>query len=146
MEDCPPKSTMHETPLELPLAQRNQATKAHRLGPLNRWSGYHLQEALIACLRGRPPLVLDQNLILKAPKDYQGPTEPEREYHYPLTASIVPAVLADQWDFFFLFILVKHAASSLCTITTLGINLRIGLYRDIIGNRYRRVDIPIQAR
>jgi hypothetical protein len=69
MEDCPPRSTMHETPLGLPLARRNQATKAHHLGPLNRRLGYHLQEALIACLQGQPPPVLDQNLILKAPED-----------------------------------------------------------------------------
>jgi hypothetical protein len=71
----------------------------------------------------------------------------EREYRYPLVASIVPAVLADQRDFFFfLFVLVKHAASSLCTITTLGINLRNGLCQDIIRNRYRRACSLIQAR
>jgi hypothetical protein len=61
------------------------------------------------------------------------PTELEREYRYPLAASIVPAVLADQRDFFFfLFVLIKRAPSSLCTITILGINLRNDLCRDII--------------
>ena len=76
------------------------------------------------------------------------PTELEKEYRYPLTASIVPAVLVDQWDFLFflLFVLVKHAASNLCTISTLGTNLRNGLCRDIIGSRYRRAYILIQAR
>jgi hypothetical protein len=75
------------------------------------------------------------------------PPELEREYRYPLAASIVLTVLADQWDlfFFFLFVLVKHVANNLCMITTLGINLRNGLYRDIIRNWYRRAGILIQA-
>jgi hypothetical protein len=60
---------MRETPLGFPLAERNQARKAHRLGPLNRRSGYHMQVARIACLQGRLPLVLDQSLILKVPED-----------------------------------------------------------------------------
>jgi hypothetical protein len=46
----------------------------------------------------------------------------------------VPVVLADQWDFFFLFVLIKYANSSLCMITTLGINLEKGLCRYIIMN------------
>jgi hypothetical protein len=45
-------------------------------------------------------------------------------------------VLADQWDF--LFVLVKWVDNSLCTIITLGINLRKGLCRYIIRSRSRR--------
>jgi hypothetical protein len=62
---------------------------------------------------------------LKVPEDWPETTELEKEYHYPLATSIVPVVLTDHRDFFFfLFVLVKYADSSLCTITTLGINLR----------------------
>ena len=66
----------------------------------------------------------------------------------PLAASIVSAVLADQWDlfFYFLFILIKHAASSMRMITAFSVNLRNGVRWDIIRNRYRWTDILIQAR
>jgi hypothetical protein len=64
----------------------------------------------------------------------------------PLATSIVTAVLANQQDFFFLFVLVKQADTSLCMITTLGINLRRGLCRYIIRNRSRRACTLVQAR
>jgi hypothetical protein len=59
----------------------------------------------------------------------------------------VLVVLADQRDFlfFFLFVLIKQADISLCTITTLSINLRKGLYRYIIRNRSRRSCTLVQA-
>jgi hypothetical protein len=52
----------------------------------------------------------------------------------------VSDVLKDQRDFlfFFLFVLVKRVDSSLCTIITLGINLRKGLYQYIIRSQSRR--------
>jgi hypothetical protein len=60
----------------------------------------------------------------------------------------VPVVLADQRDFilfFFIFIFIKYADNSLCTITTLGINLRKDLYRHLIMNRSRRTCPLVQA-
>jgi hypothetical protein len=75
--------------------------------------------------------VLDQNLISKAPEDWQVPTDLGREYRYPRCCLYVTVVLVDQRDFFFffLFILVKHSTSSLHIITTFGVNL---------GNHYRK--------
>jgi hypothetical protein len=59
----------------------------------------------------------------------------------------VSAVLVDQRDFFFffLFVFIKYANSSLCTITTLGINLKKGLCQYIIMNRSRRACTLVQA-
>jgi hypothetical protein len=59
----------------------------------------------------------------------------------------VSVVLADQQDFFFflLFIFIKYANSSLCVITTLGINLSKGLYQYLIMNRSRRTCTLVQA-
>jgi hypothetical protein len=137
---------MRETQLGLPLAQWSQARKAHRLGPLNRRPRYHRELALTSYLWGRLPPVLDQSLILKVPEDLQEPIELEKEYHYPLATSIVPAVLADQQDFIlFFFIFIKYADNSLCMITTLGINLRKDLCRHFITNRSRRTCILVHA-
>jgi hypothetical protein len=66
----------------------------------------------------------------------------------PLAASVETAILADQWDFFLflLFILVKHATSSLCIITAFGVNLGSGVHWDIVKDRYRRTNVLIQTR
>ena len=59
----------------------------------------------------------------------------------------MPTVFTDQRDFFFffLFVFIEYEDSSLCTITTLGINFRKGLYRYLIWNRSRRTCALVQA-
>jgi hypothetical protein len=88
--------------------------------------------------------VLDQNTILIVPKGRQGLTELEKEYHFPLATSIVPAILSDQRDFFlsFLLIFIKYESNGWCTITTLGINFRKGLR---LGMKTGR-EIPVPSR
>jgi hypothetical protein len=54
----------------------------------------------------------------------------------------MPVVLTDQWDFFFI---IKYTDNSLCTITTLGINLRKDLNWHFITNQSRRTYTLVQA-
>jgi hypothetical protein len=60
------------------------------------------------------------------------PTRLGRGYRYPVAASVVTVVLVDQRNFFFfLFILVKHTASSLSIITTFSIDLGNGVHQAV---------------
>jgi hypothetical protein len=81
-------------------------------------------------------------------------TELEKEYHSPLTTSVMPVVLTDQRDFFIIFI--KYIDSSRCTVTPIRINLRkdtpigINLRKDLccwhfIMSRSKRTCILVQA-
>jgi hypothetical protein len=84
-------------------------------------------------------------------------TELEKEYHSPLTTSVMPVVLTDQRDFFFFFfvIFIKYIDSSRCMVTPIWINLRkdtpigINLRKDLcwhfITSQSRRTCILVQA-
>lgn len=115
IEDCLLKSTMHETPLKIPLIPRMEFP--------NRQSSCHLQLAPTAYLQRRPPQGLDQSLILTVLEGQQEQTELEKEYHYPPTTTVRPAVLTNQWDFFFLFfVLINYTNNNRCMVTPIEIN------------------------